>query len=96
MNTFGIESGTGLAFIILVLNGNQVYVYCKYVGAPYRNQKFYKKVRKLGFVCGMWSISFGIKFIYTWLGLNLINIDENAHKHRPVDEDFRSAVLIAA
>ena len=65
------------------------------MGAPYRKTKYFKIVRQQGIVCGVWSLSFAIKYVYTVLGMDLVSIDENAGKHRPVIEDFRSAVLLA-
>jgi hypothetical protein len=43
----------------------------------------------------IWSISFGIKYLYTVLGMDLVTIDENAGKERSVENDFRAAVLLA-
>ena len=57
--------------IVVSVNVYQVFVYCKLVGSPYKDQKSYKYVRHLGIVCGVWSVAFGLKFVAVGEGKSL-------------------------
>jgi uncharacterized protein (DUF2164 family) len=57
--------------VIIIMNLNQAFVYCKLVGSPYKSSKHFEKVRHLGIVCGVWSVAFAVKFLAFALGSNL-------------------------
>ena len=42
LGSYAIYSAIFLGFIVLVFNGNQIAIYFKYAGQPYKSAKHYK------------------------------------------------------
>ena len=72
---FYVEIIVFTGIIVVGVNVYQVFVYCKLVGSPYKDEKCYKYVRHLGIVCGVWSFAFMFKFIAVGKGKSLFQID---------------------
>jgi hypothetical protein len=67
----------GLTAIVIVgLNANQVGVYCKFSGQPYKSQAHFEKVRKLGLVCGIWTVAYIIKVFAIFYGSNILSLSD--------------------
>ena len=57
----GVNSTTG--FVILALNSNQIAVYCKFSGQPYKSHFHAEAVARIGVVCGVWTVAYVIKLV---------------------------------
>lgn len=72
----GVNSTT--FFVIIALNCNQVAVYCKYTGQPYKSAQHYKVVKEVGIVCAIWTVAYVIKLIAIIEGANILSLkDQN-------------------
>jgi len=77
---FYISINAFTGFIILGLNINQIAVYCKLNGQPYKSSRHFEKVRKVSIVCAVWTVAYIVKEIAVAEGSALIN-----YKNRNVD-----------
>ena len=75
MKTFFIEIIVFTAVIVLGLNINQLVVYFKLSGLPYKSKQHYFFVRKVGIVCFVWSMAFIAKLVAVGCGQNLFLYD---------------------
>ena len=73
--TFYIEIYSSLIVIILSVNVNQLIVYCKLTGSPYKNKRSYRNVRQLSIVCAVWTLSFVVKLLSVAFGRTLFYIE---------------------
>lgn len=60
--------------LVLTVNFNLIFTYCKLAGTPYRSRKFYHSVRWVGLVGGYWTVAFTLKFLLILLGNSLFQI----------------------
>lgn len=72
---FSVEMYVFVFILMLTVNCNQLFVYCKLSGSPYKNNKSYENVRHLGVVCGVWSFGFLVKLISFNLGSALYDVE---------------------
>lgn len=75
-------------FIIIVgLNINQIVIYFKLNGQPYKSNEHFEKCRHLGIVCAIWTFSFVFKEVSVFYGASILKLKSNV--------DFVSALAIA-
>lgn len=75
LKAFFIEIIAFTAIIILGLNINQIVLYFKLAGLPYKSRRHYSYVRKVGIVCLVWSIAFVAKLTAVGCGQSLFYYD---------------------
>jgi len=71
LKVFFIEIIVFICALVLGLNINIIVLYFKLAGLPYKTNKHYLCVRKIGIVCTIWSIAFIIKLIVFGCGKSL-------------------------
>ena len=65
---FQLELSISTLVLVVVLNTGQLVTYCSLTGSPYKPYEDYRKVRRIGIACGVWSVAFFIKFTAALLG----------------------------
>jgi hypothetical protein len=75
INTFQIELTVTSSVIIFVLNLSQIIIYFNLAGSPYKNKEYYKKIKHLYLVALIWTVAFIIKFVASFFGADVYNLD---------------------
>ena len=66
--TFYITINSFTGTIMVGLNINQIALYFKQSGQPYKSQKHFAHVKHVGIVCAVWTVAYAVKVVAVYEG----------------------------